>query len=216
MVFRVVDFLLHQLRDLLGRLWEVDFIGQRVPHTQGCVLARVRPCSTSSRSGLVQLTKQENGGGGADAGESALSASLCGMLDADNGRVASQSPEQPRKMMGVIVVACAAFGLTVSEVKTNFFSPEPPYSAYRQPARRTTKQTSSYTSGETAINHNADRRIHSTSCSFQKYTLELYDRRSAPLQLKIRMLEAEALEAVLYGCVACATTTRYAEPTTAP
>ena len=33
------------------------------------------------------------------------------------------------------------------------------------------------------------------------YTLELYDRPSAPLQLKIRMLRAEVLENMLYGCV---------------
>ena len=40
------------------------------------------------------------------------------MLYADDAGVVSQSPEQPRKMMGVIVVVCAAFGLTVSEAKT--------------------------------------------------------------------------------------------------
>ena len=44
------------------------------------------------------------------------------------------------------------------------------------------------------FNHNADlsidvgRRIRSAWCSFRKYTLELYDRPSAPLELKIRML----------------------------
>ena len=50
------------------------------------------------------------------------------------------------------------------------------------------------------INHNADlfieviRRIRNAWCSFQKYTLELYDRTSAPLELKIRMLRAEVFE----------------------
>ena len=34
-----------------------------------------------------------------------------------------------------------------------------------------------------------------------KYTLELYDRPSDPLQLKIRMLRVEVLETMLYGCV---------------
>ena len=38
-------------------------------------------------------------------------------------------------------------------------------------------------------------------CSFRKYTLELYDRPSAPIELKIRMLGAEVLETMLYGCV---------------
>ena len=40
------------------------------------------------------------------------------MLYADDAGVVSQSPELLRKMMGVIVVVCAAFGLTVPEAKT--------------------------------------------------------------------------------------------------
>ena len=40
------------------------------------------------------------------------------MVYADDAGVVSQSPEQPRKIMEVIVVMCAAFGLTVSETKT--------------------------------------------------------------------------------------------------
>ena len=57
------------------------------------------------------------------------------------------------------------------------------------------------------VNHNADlsievdRRIRNAWCSFRKYTLELYDRPSAPLELKIWMLTAEVLETMLYGCV---------------
>ena len=57
------------------------------------------------------------------------------------------------------------------------------------------------------VNHNAglsievDRRIRNAWCSFRKYTLEVYDRPSAPLELKLRMLRAEALETILYGCV---------------
>ena len=46
------------------------------------------------------------------------------------------------------------------------------------------------------------RRIHSNAwCSFRKYTLELYNRPSALLEFKTRMLRAEVLEAILYGCV---------------
>ena len=57
------------------------------------------------------------------------------------------------------------------------------------------------------VNHNADlsieadRRIRNAWCSFRKYTLERCDRPSAPLKLKIRMLIAEVLETMLYGCV---------------
>ena len=57
------------------------------------------------------------------------------------------------------------------------------------------------------VNHNVDlsievyRRKRNASCSLRKNTLELYDRPSAPLELKIRMLRAEVLETMLYGCV---------------
>ena len=45
------------------------------------------------------------------------------------------------------------------------------------------------------------RRIRNEWCSFRKYTLELCDRPSAPLELKIRMLRTEVLETMLYDCV---------------
>ena len=40
-----------------------------------------------------------------------------GMLYAEDDEVVSQSPKQLRKMMGMIVLVCATFGLTVSETK---------------------------------------------------------------------------------------------------
>ena len=58
------------------------------------------------------------------------------------------------------------------------------------------------------INHNntdlsieVNRCIRNAWCSFRKYTLELYNRPIAPLEIEIRMLRAEVLEAMLYGCV---------------
>ena len=39
--------------------------------------------------------------------------------------------------------------------------------------------------------------------AFRKYTLELCDRPSAPLELEIRMLRVGVLETMLYGCVTC-------------
>ena len=56
------------------------------------------------------------------------------------------------------------------------------------------------------VNHNADlsievnRRIRNAWCSFRKYTLELYDRPSAPVELKIWVLRPKVLETMLYGC----------------
>ena len=89
------------------------------------------------RFGTPEEEKRGGGGRETTAGESALVTPLWGMLYADEARVVSQSPERLRKMMGVIVVVCAAFGLTVSEAKTEIIclrakgkcrSP-PPYSA---------------------------------------------------------------------------------------
>ena len=57
------------------------------------------------------------------------------------------------------------------------------------------------------VNHNADlsvevdRRVRDAWCSFRKYTLELFDGPNASLELKVRMLRAEILETMMYGCV---------------
>ena len=55
---------------------------------------------------LVHLRKKRGAGGrgGATVGESALATPLSGILYADDAGIVSQSPEQLRKMMGVIVV----------------------------------------------------------------------------------------------------------------
>ena len=135
------------------------------------------------------------------------------MFSADDARVVSRSPEQLRKMMEVIVVVCAAFGLTVSEAKTEIMClrakgmPESTATFSVEAADQVYNQTNEFVCLGETVNHNADlsvevdRRIRNAWCSFRKYTLELYDRPSAPLELKIRMLRAEVLETMLYGCV---------------
>ena len=78
----------------------------------------------SARKGIMDASvhlREKGGAGGrgeATGGESALATPLWGMLYADDAGVVSQSTEQLRKMVGVIVVVCAPFGLTVSEAKT--------------------------------------------------------------------------------------------------
>ena len=135
------------------------------------------------------------------------------MLYADDAGVVSQSPEQPRKMMGVIVVVCAAFGLTVSEAKTEIMClrakgmPKSIATFSVEAADQVYSQTDEFEYLGGNVSHNADlsievnRRIRNAWCSFRKYTLELYDQPSAPLELEIRMLRAEVLETMLYGCV---------------
>ena len=135
------------------------------------------------------------------------------MLDADDVRAVSQSPEQLRRMTGVIVVVCAAFGLTVSEAKTEIMClrakgvPESTAIFSVEAAGQVYNQTNEFVYLGGDVNHNADlsikanRRIRNAWCSFRKYTLELYDRPRAPLEQKIRMLRAEVLDTLQYGCV---------------
>ena len=115
--------------------------------------------------------------------------------------------------MGVIVAVCPAFGLTVSEAKTEIMCsrakgmPESAAIFSVEAACQVYNQTNEFVYLGGNVNHNpelsieVDRRIRNPWCSFRKYTLELYDRPSAPLELKIRMLRAEVLETMLYGCV---------------
>ena len=84
---------------------------------------------------LLHLRKKTRAGE-ATSGEPALAISLWGMLYADDAGLISLSLEQPRKMMGVIVVVCTTFGLTVSKAKPETISLRtrgcrslPPYSA---------------------------------------------------------------------------------------
>ena len=135
------------------------------------------------------------------------------MLYADDAGIASQSPQPPRKMLGVIVVVCAAFGLTVSEAKTEIVClrakgmPESTATFGVETAGQVYNQTNEFVYLGENVNHNADlsieveRGICNAWCSFRKYTLELYDQPSAPLELKIRMLRAEVVETMLHGCV---------------
>ena len=138
---------------------------------------------------------------------------LWGMLYADNAGVVSQLPEQLRKMMEVVMVVCAVFDLTASEAKTEITClrakgvPESTAIFSVEAAGQVNNHTNEFVYLRGNVNHNVDLsievdlRIRNAWCSFRKYTLELYDRPSAPLELKIRMLRAEVLETMLYGCV---------------
>ena len=216
-----------RLDDRAGSRW---FAVERGFH-QGCVLAPVPfniffaavinlaftrfKVDKGIMETLVHLRKKRGAGGReeATARESVLATPLWGMLYADDAGVGSRSPEQLRKMMGVIVVVCAAFGLTVSEAKTEIVClrakgvPESTATFSVEAAGQVYNQTNEFVYLGGNVNHNADLSIEvdrctrNAWCSFRKYTLELYDRPSAPLELKIRMIRAEVLETMLYGCV---------------
>ena len=70
------------------------------------------------RFGAPEENKGEGGRREATAGEPVLATSLWNMFKADDARVVSQSPEQLGKMMGVIVVVCAAVDLIILAAKT--------------------------------------------------------------------------------------------------
>ena len=136
---------------------------------------------------LVHLRKKRGAGGRGEAttGESVLATPLWGTLYADDIGVVSQSPGQLRNMMGVIVVVCAAFGLTVSEAKTEIMClrvkgmPESTAIFSVEAADQVYDQTKEFVYLGGNVNHNADlsievdRRMHNVWCSFRKYTLEL-------------------------------------------
>ena len=109
-------------------------------------------------------------------------------------------------MMGMIVVVCAAFDLTVSGAKTQIMClctevmPDSTATLRREAADQVYDQTNEFVYLGRNVNHNADlsievnRRIRKAWCSVRKYTLKLYNRPSAPLELQICMLEAKVLE----------------------
>jgi len=137
---------------------------------------------------------------------------LWGMLYADDAGIVSRSPEGLEKMMTVIVTACAAFGLTVSEAKTEIMCLQTkggghvPFTVTA--AGQVYKQTVEFVYLGGAISADWDlrsvevtRRIQRAWACFGRYKMEIYDRPSVRLRLKVRMLKAEVLETLLYGCV---------------
>ena len=169
---------------------------------------------------LVHLRKKTavGGTGRETVGESAPATSLWGVLYADTAGDISQSLDQLRKNMGVIVVVCSAVGLTVSEAMAGILClrakrmPESTTIFSLEAAGQVYNQTNEVVNLGRIVNLSIEvkRRRRNACCSFRKYISKLYDRRSAPLELRIRMLRAEALETILHGWL------RRVEPTQVP
>ena len=122
------------------------------------------------------------------------------MVYADDARVVSQSLDQLKEDGGRDRGRVAAFGLTVLTAKTEtvclrtkgmlestaIFSVEAVDQVYNQ------TNEFAYLGGNanysTDLSIEIDRCIRNAWCSFRKYTLKLYNRPSALLELKIRML----------------------------
>ena len=116
-------------------------------------------------------------------------------------------------MMTVIVTVFEAAGLTVSERKTETMSLRTPGQMFLAPplvieaAGQRYRQTNQFLYHGGDIHESADlsfeieRRIRLMWACFKRFGPELYDRMTAPLSLKVRMLMAEVIETLLYGCV---------------
>ena len=124
-------------------------------------------------------------------------------------------------MMTVIVEVFGAFGLTVSEKKTETplmrapekaqqpgETPTPPLAALEiAAAGQKYNQVHQFVYLGGLITEDADitrdinRRTKIAWGCFRKFPTEIFDRPSAPLRFKARLLKAEAMEALLYGCM---------------
>ena len=113
-------------------------------------------------------------------------------------------------MMEVIVEVCRAFALTVSAKKTETMCMPPPRTPQTmvqiEAARQTYRHVQSFTYLGGAVTEVPDmsveiaRRTRACWMRIRRYLRELYDQPKVALSLKTRMVKAEAIEALLYGC----------------
>ena len=133
------------------------------------------------------------------------------MLYADDAEIASKSAEGLAKMMTVIVTVFEAAGLTVSEKKTETILLRTPdqapctspliIEAAGQRYRQTTQFLGGLTDASADIMPEIKRRVRLAWACYSRFKRELYDMEAAPSALKLRMLKAEVMETLLYGCV---------------
>ena len=136
---------------------------------------------------------------------------IWGMLYADDACIVSRSPRGLRRMTAVFVEVFGTFGLTILESKTETMCmpiPRAPatkivFNATGQQYRQTT--SFAYLGGTVNeipnLSDEINRWIRSGWMGFKRYKRELYDRSKASLlPLKARMVRAEVVEALLYGC----------------
>ena len=133
-----------------------------------------------------------------------------GTLYADDACIVSRSPQGLAKMMEVIVEVCRAFALTVSAKKTETMCMPPPRTSRTmvriEAAGQIYKQVQSFTYLGGAVTETPDmsieiaRRTRACWTRIRRYSRELYGQPKVALSLKTRMVKAEAIEALLYGC----------------
>ena len=134
-----------------------------------------------------------------------------GMLYADDACIVSRSPEGLAKMMEVIVEVCRAAVLTASATKTEAMGVPPPRTPRTmvqiEATGQTYKEVQSFTYLGGVVTEVPDmsveiaRRTRACWMRIRRYLRELCDQPKIALYLKTRMVKAEAMEALLYGCI---------------
>ena len=113
-------------------------------------------------------------------------------------------------MMEVIVEVCRAFAVTVSAKKTETICMPPPRTPRTmvrvEAAGQIYRPVQSFTYLRGAVTETSDMSVEIARWTFacwmriMRYLRELYDQPKVALSLKTRMVKAEAVEALLYGC----------------
>ena len=159
---------------------------------------------------------EEEAGGGVGILLDRVRRAVLGMLYADDASVVAKFAEGLARMMTIILEVFQEFGLTVSERKTETLVMRVKENSRHCCCRRrgsskhrgkgmqgrpsseiwAASSTSRATSPERSTT-GAQQRGHASSDTKRS----LFDRSGAPFGLKARLLKAEAVEALLYGCV---------------
>ena len=168
------------------------------------------------RKDLVYL--EDEAGVGAETPLERARRAVWGMFYADDAGVVSRSQEGLARMMTTIVEVFREFGLTVSEKKTETLSmraPEkqpkkggsPPPPLVIEAAGQKYAQTTQFRYMGGLVNEDGEltqeinHRSRAAWACIRRFSRELFDRPRAPWRLKVRLLRAEAMEALLHGCM---------------
>ena len=159
---------------------------------------------------------EEEAGVGAGTPLERVRRAVWGMLYADDACVVSRSQEGLTRMMTIIAKVFGAFGLTVSEKKTETLlmrplekqpkkggSPPPPLviesagQKYAQTAQL--RYLGGLVNEDCELTQEINHRSRASWACTRRFCRELFDRPRAPWRLKVRLLREEAVGALLYG-----------------
>ena len=129
----------------------------------------------------------------------------------DNAGILWRSSESLEMMMTVIVTACSAFPCTVSDAKTWILCRQANGGGkvlfITNAAGELFKQAIEFVllGGATTVKRDIcfklTQHLHRAWACFQWYKVKTYDRPGVSLRWKVRLLKAEVIETLIYGCV---------------